>query len=117
MFRICLDFVTLQDYNTGTVMNKGSDISESGANPELCLSNRDANERARLSRKGSHWGRTLGRRSVGIVRQRQYCFCCMRAKSVDLSAASGSLLRYDKAVLIFCMSGSGMFFIAAGNEI
>ena len=67
MFRICLDFVTLQDYNTGTVMNKGSDKSEAGENPALCLSNRDANEGARLSSKGSHWGRkTLGRRSVGV---------------------------------------------------
>ena len=67
MFRICLDFVTLQDYNTGTVMNKGSDKSEAGENPALCLSNRDANEGARLSCKGSHWGlMILGRSSVGI---------------------------------------------------
>ena len=72
MFRICLDFVTLQDYNTGTVMNKGSDKSEAGENPALCLSNRDANEGARLSRKGSHWGETLGRRSVGTSQQKQH---------------------------------------------
>ena len=39
----------------------GSDKSEAGEIPGLCLSNRDANEGARLSTKGSHWGQYPGK--------------------------------------------------------